>query len=151
MILGPVLADLRYAARTLAHSPGFTVIAALTLALGIGANAAIFSVVDAVLLRPLPYRDPDRLALVRRRRWAGIPGWDLRLRLSGMGRSNHVFEAMSAFYGGSFNIASNGADPRRLSGLSVTSGFFRILGVRPAAGAASFPRRSASAGIASPW
>src|SRR5215475_3295753 len=108
--------DARYAARSLVANPGFTAIAVVTLALGIGANAAVFSVVDAAFLRPLPYRDPSRLVLILATNTAaGIPMMgtsppDYRE----WKQSNRTLESTAAFYGGTFNLTSPEGDPERL-------------------------------------
>src|SRR5262245_169655 len=127
--------DLRYAARTLRKSPGFTIVAALTLALGIGANTAIFSVVDAVMLRPLPYPEPSRLVElwgnVRRakveRRGASYPDFvDWR-------DQSRSFEAMAAFVDGDLTIAGTG-EPERITGEFVSQPYFDLLGMRAVLG-----------------
>jgi predicted permease len=132
--------DLRYAARTLRARPGFTVVAALTLALGIGANTAIFSVVDAVILRPLPYPEPARLVElwgnVKRakveRRGASYPDYaDWRGQSRG-------FEATAAFDSASFTLT--GVDePERLTGEYASQPYFDLLGVRAALGRTFLP------------
>lgn len=131
--------DVRYAFRTLIKNPGFTAVAVLTLGLGIGANAAIFSVIDAVLLQPLPFAEPERLLELtesREGRWSRSSFthanfWDVR-------DGNRTFEAMGALGGGSINLT--GKDyPERLSAAFVTADFFRALGVTPAAGRAFSP------------
>src|SRR5262249_15710962 len=128
-----LLQDLRYGARMLLKKPGFTLIAVLTLALGIGANTAIFSVVHALLLRPLPYRDSDRLVLLSdkprqgRRSTISYPNYsDWRERAQS-------FEAMASVRGESFNLT--GVDrPMQLRGRTVNWNFFQWLGVRPQIG-----------------
>jgi len=89
--------DLRFALRLFARSPGWTVIAVLSLALGIGANTAVFSLVDAVLLKPFPYRDAERLVLIRGSRsestTRGISGPDLK----DWREQNHTFEGLDSF------------------------------------------------------
>src|SRR5712692_3272440 len=127
--------DLRYAFRMLLRSPGFTAIAVLALALGIGANTAIFSVVNAVLLRPLPYREPDRLVQL----WCTEPAKGI----SRMGFAppdfrevrdqNQVFEQMAAFYFRNYTLMGT-AQPERLRGVIVSPNLFRLLGVMPALG-----------------
>jgi putative ABC transport system permease protein len=128
--------DFRYGTRMLLKQPGFTLIAVLTLSLGIGANTAIFSVVDAVLLRPLPYRDPDRLV----RLWStfesvGVPfsGSAMPDYLEWRDR-NQVFADLGAFYYGSFNLTGQDRDAEQVQGAYVTSNFFPMLGVAPAIG-----------------
>jgi len=125
-----LLQDLRYALRLLVRNPGFTAVAVLTLGLGIGANTAIFSVIKALLLLPLPYRDAGRVAFVL--------GWNVRedsmrfsvseadfLDLSGQ---SQAFEAMSAYRYWSANLA--GVDePERVQGYRVTANLFDLLGV----------------------
>jgi putative ABC transport system permease protein len=127
--------DLRYAIRTLTRSPGFTVVAALTIAIGVGANTAIFSIVDAVLLRPLPYPRAGELVLVSqndratRQTVAGVTPanfLDWRAR-------NRTFTAMSAFESTPL-ILSDGDHPERLDGAMVNANFFEVLEVKPAIG-----------------
>jgi putative ABC transport system permease protein len=125
--------DLRYGARMLAKNPGFTLIAVVTLALGIGANTAIFSVVNALLLRPLPYTEAERLALLAQRssdgerQGAPYPNFeDWRTRAQS-------FSGMAMSGPESFNLT--GVDnPRRLSGRRINWNFFALLGVQPQLG-----------------
>src|SRR5258706_16405441 len=98
--------DLRYGVHMLAKKPGFTVIAVLTLALGIGANSAIFSVVNSLLLHPLPYRDSERLAII----WTHSPGanveqdWPSPGQYSAIKANSSVFEDIALVGGSSFNV-----------------------------------------------
>ena len=130
-----ILADLRYGARAMGRNPAFSVIAVLTLALGIGANAAIFSVVRTVLLRPLPFPEPDRLVQVWESRldrgwnqssFTHANFWDVQ-------DMNRSFSAMGAITYGSINLAAKD-NPELLSVAYVTTGFLRALGVTPVAG-----------------
>jgi len=121
--------DLRYALRNLAKTPAFTAVALITLALGIGANTAIFSVVNVVLLRALPYADPDRLVvLLHKGRNPASHGNFMDWK-----RDNHVFENMAAAEGWSANLT--GVDkPQKLPGMRVTPEMFPTLGVAPLLG-----------------
>jgi predicted permease len=130
--------DVRYAARLLRKSPGFTIVAVLTLALGIGANTAIFSVVDAVLLRPLPYANPDRLIVV----WQSDPehmdtgGWFNTFdEFQAWHQGSRTFDGLAAFTwaSGGATINLNG-ERRHVAAMPVSADFFQILGVRPVAG-----------------
>lgn len=131
-----LLQDLRYAVRTLLRSPGFTVVAVLTLALGIGANTAIFSVVDGVLLRPAPFENMDRLVMVwetdrnsgTTREPASVPDY-LDFREHGT-----RFEELAAFMGTEVNLTPVESDPIRLAGLAVSHEFLPMTGVRPLLG-----------------
>jgi putative ABC transport system permease protein len=125
--------DLRYGARRLAQQPGFTLVAVLTLALGIGANTAIFSVVNAVLLQPLPFQEPGRLARIWRasaedeRGACSYPDFaDLRARQT-------VFERMAAWRGGDYALTGKG-EPVTLRGVVVTADLFPLLGAAPQLG-----------------
>ena len=121
--------DLRYSLRNLAKSPLFAAVALLTLALGIGANTAIFSVVNAVLLRALPYADPDRLVTFIREGHSGQSS----ANFLDWKRDNHVFENMGAVEGWSPNLT--GIDkPEQVSAMHITSDVFPVLGVKPILG-----------------
>lgn len=125
--------DLRVALRGLARSPGFAAVAVLTLALGIGANTAIFSVVDAVLLAPLPYPEPERLAVLvtwddEREDLAFSPATFLDLE-----RDARSLGRVAAWDTSSFTLTGDGP-AERLAGASVSAGFFAALGVTPALG-----------------
>jgi putative ABC transport system permease protein len=122
--------DLRYTARTLARAPGFTAVAILVLALGIGANTAVFSVTDYVLIRPLPFPSPDRLVKL----WETLPGYR-HMELSPVGyrdwrRMNRVFEDMGAITTQELNLIGQGA-PERIKGAFVTGNLLSVLGVQP--------------------
>ncbi|HKG92444.1 MAG TPA: ABC transporter permease [Gemmatimonadaceae bacterium] len=133
-----VLSDFRYALRTLRRSPGFAVVAVLTLALGIGATTAVFTVVNGVLLRPLPYADPDRLALV----WISGPattGPAPRLPLSAGVFTDarervRTFDGFAAFRSRSFALAENGEAAEQVRGAGASAGLFEVLGVKPRIG-----------------
>lgn len=127
--------DIRFGARKLRKNPGFTVVAVLTLALGIGANTAIFSAVNSVLLRPLPYQNPDELVMV----------WETAPKL-GFPRNNvapanfidwrdqnRVFAQIAAYGGNSVSLTGRG-EPERIEGMRVSAGLFPLLGVTPLLG-----------------
>jgi len=128
-----ILEDLRYSLRLLRRSPGFTIVAGFALALGIGANTAIFSVVNGVLLRPLPYPEPGRLMMVYETSrefnhssvaYPNFLDWQ---------RENHSFTDIAAFRGDDFNFTGSG-QPEHLSGEYVSAGFLSVLGVNPVLG-----------------
>src|SRR5882724_2477311 len=134
--------DLRYGARMLLKNPGFSLVAIVTLALGIGANTTIFSVINSLLLKPIPFPDADRLALVwqsqandpKDRNIVSAPNyWDWQ-------RENDVFEKMAILDSGGkgYNL-SGGGDPDRVSGVRVSAGFFDVLGVKPRLGRTFLP------------
>jgi putative ABC transport system permease protein len=129
------LADVRYGLRLLRKSPGFSAVAVLTLALGIGANTAIFSLIDALLIRPLPYANPDRVVMVWEDAWqAGFhrntpaPG-----NYNDWVRLNRSFSGIAATRGSAVNVTGDGA-PELIIGRGVTPNFFPVLGVSPVAG-----------------
>src|SRR5213082_3092216 len=127
--------DLTLALRQLRKSPGFTFVAVLTLALGIGANTAIFSIVNAVLLRPLPYPDADRIMVLSE---SSGPGQDYSVALPDYfdwRNENTVFEHLAATHKESRNLSGiPGRDPERVSCASVTRNFFNIIGLSPELG-----------------
>ena len=129
------LADVRYGLRLLRKAPGFTFIAIATLALGIGANTAIFSTVDAILIRALPYADADRIVMV----WedASAAGFPRNTPAPGnyhdWARLNRAFSGMAATRGASANITGDGV-PEQVIGRAVTPAFFDVLGVKPLVG-----------------
>ena len=132
-----LLADVHYSLRLLRKSPGFTAIAVATLALGIGANSAIFSAVDTVLIRPLPYSDPDRIVLV----WEDASAAGFARNTPAPGnyvewvRMNRAFAGVAATRGASVSVTGDGP-PEQILGRRVTKNFFEVLGVRPAIGRA---------------
>src|SRR5437773_3842377 len=130
-----MLDDLCYAFRQLIRNPAFSAVAILTLALGIGANTAIFSIVDAVLLRPLPYPDADRIMVLNE---SSGPGQDYSVALPdyfNWQKDNPVFEHLAATHKESRNLSGiAGRDPERISCASVTRNFFNIIGLPPQIG-----------------
>jgi putative ABC transport system permease protein len=143
-MMGRLLQDLRYGLRTLLQRPGFTVVAALTLALGIGANTAIFSVINGVLLRPLPYKDPARLVMI----------WEANNQRSNIhvshpnfidwreqSRSFEYISACTGKWGGPITV-TGGNEPDRAYAVQVYSDFFTVLGVAPIVGRAFSPEEN---------
>ncbi|MEJ7709993.1 MAG: ABC transporter permease [Pyrinomonadaceae bacterium] len=127
--------DLRYGVRMLIRKPGLTLVAVVTLALGIGANTTIFSFVNGVLLRPLPYPEQERLAVI----WETVP----ERGVTSMGASllnfldwrerNRVFEDMGLWFGAYLSLTGDG-EPEQLTGARVSHGVFEILRVSPVLG-----------------
>ena len=133
-----LLQDLRYGIRLLFKHPGFTAIAVLTLALGIGANTAIFSVVNAVVLRPLPFEDPERII----RMWGKFSQGDHAATsppdFLDYRAQNSMFEEFAAMRSSSYNLTGD-AEPERIIAADVTTNFFRALGIKPVQGRAFSP------------
>jgi putative ABC transport system permease protein len=126
--------DLRYAGRTLARAPGFVVASVLIVAFGVGANTAAFSVADFVLVRPLPFPEPDRLVRI----WSRTPGY-AEMELSppnyrDMAAMNATMENMAAYWSTATNLVFAGAEPERVEIADVTTDLFEVLGVAPLRG-----------------
>src|ERR1041385_1830696 len=134
-VAGDLMQDVRFAFRMLRKNPGFTAVALIALALGIGANSAIFSVVNSVLLRPLPYKDPDQLVLV----WEDSSGHGFPndtptpANFADWRDQNQVFSGLAAPSLTSFHLTNSG-DPERLVGRRASGNLFTILGVAPQLG-----------------
>src|SRR5437773_10363459 len=127
------LQDLRYAGRTLANSPGFAAVALLTLALGIGANTAIFSFVDGLLLKPLPYKNADRIVRVLEKPPRAERNGISTLNFPGWQKDNQVFDFMAAQSGGGATLTGV-SDPVQLRGARVSAHYFDIFGIQAALG-----------------
>jgi hypothetical protein len=127
--------DIRFAIRQLWKAPGFTLIAVFTLALGIGANTSIFSVVHAVLLRPLPYPEPDRIAIVFQTSQE-MPEISLSfLDYLDVRRDNTVLAHLAVTRRESYNLSGlEGREPEQISGALATASFFDVIGVKPQLG-----------------
>src|ERR1700683_2307529 len=134
------LQDLRYAIRTLRRSPGLTLVIVLSLAIGIGANTAIFSVVNALLLKPLPYPNPDRLAVL----WLRSPGlgipqdWPSPGEFIDIQTQNRVFGEMAISHGSSMTLTGRD-QPERVQVLRTSSPLFQMLGAKPLMGRLLLP------------
>jgi putative ABC transport system permease protein len=129
-----LIKDIRYGLRGLWKRPGFTVVALFTLALGIGANTAIFSLINAVLIRPLPFPEPDRLVWT----WGNIRNGGNRASVAPLDyldyrHENHTFDHFAAMTSASANLTGSG-EPERLAASAVTGNFFQALGVQPVLG-----------------
>jgi predicted permease len=130
-----ILQDLRHAVRTLRRSPGFTIAAVLSLAIGIGANTAVFSVTYALLIRPLPYANADRLVIL----WNRSPGlnigedWFSTAQYFDIKNGHHGFDALAIAVGANYNMTGQG-EPERIGVIRVSSNLLPMLGASPAAG-----------------
>src|SRR5580704_2067563 len=128
-VFADLFQDLRYALRMLRKSPGFTAIAVLTLTLGIGANTAIFSVVNGVLLQPLPFPDPGRVMILHRDQFSSIPS----LEYLDLQTQNQSFDPIALCRRDSFSLTGSG-DAERIPVRMISANFFSILGMQPLAG-----------------
>ncbi|HEX8687658.1 MAG TPA: ABC transporter permease, partial [Pyrinomonadaceae bacterium] len=134
VMIETLLQDVRYGARVLAKNKGFTAVAVLTLALGIGANTAIFSVVNELLLRPLPYKDAERIVMLWERTPQGTnQNPTSRANFRGWREQSTAFEGVAAFYDRSFALTGDG-EPEEVSVQLATPELFRVLGVEPILG-----------------
>jgi predicted permease len=136
--LESILQDLRYIFRMLRRDSGFTTFAVLIVGLGIGASATVFSVVDAILLRPLPFHEPERLVWIANHDTSGLSGQTTQVgHLLDFRERNQSFSDVAgyfAFYGVGDNLLSGQGEPERLSGVPVSENFFQVLGVQPQIG-----------------
>ena len=133
--------DLRYGARMLMKKPGFTLIAVLTLALGIGANSAIFSVVNALLLKSLPFKEPERIVMLWNKGPAAAGGDRVPLAVADLfdlRAQNHSFAEIAAFQYNNYTV-TGGDTPDWVRGANVTANFFAVLGVQPQLGRTFLP------------
>jgi len=136
--MGALLQDLRYGLRVLAKNPGFVAVAVLTLALGIGANAALFSVISGVLLEPLPYPEPDRLVALYSRDANYMQSSVAYLNFLDWVRDNRSFSALAAYRGDDYTLTGTG-EPERVPAEMISANFFPLLGVRLVVGRTFFP------------
>src|SRR5688500_6252317 len=137
------MADLRFVLRVLARTPGFTITVVLALAVGIGASTAIFSLVNGVLLRPLPYQEPERLVMVWQdytSRGGPVDEWASPANVRDWRAQAGVFQSLSALGGWNASAAFDGGAPEALRGEQVTYDYFTTLGLTPAAGRWFEPR-----------
>src|SRR5262245_3429165 len=132
-MIGTIAQDVRYGARMLLKQPGFTLIATLTLALGIGANSAIFSFVNAVLLRPLPLREPEQLVKIWENKPDMIQGTASIPNLKDWREQNDVFSGIAAYQFANFSLPGR-EYPERLFGVTASTNFFDVVGVAPQIG-----------------
>jgi putative ABC transport system permease protein len=142
-MMGRAIQDVKYGLRVLGKSPSFTVMAVLVLGLGIGANTAIFSVVNAVLLRPLPFADPERLVYVWHvpppKSFPGMTTFSVSAaNYIDWRRENHVFERMAIYSAASMNL-TGGGKPEYVRSATVSSDFFSVLGATPVLGRTFLP------------
>src|SRR4051812_25141449 len=139
--------DLRYSFRTLRRNPGFAVFAILIAGLGVGASATVFSVVNTLLLRPLPFERPSELVWIANRDLPGLSGQTTQvgylLALRERTRTLSAVAGYFAFYGVSDNLLRGRGEPERLSGVPVSENFFDVLGVKPLLGRAFNSQESA--------
>jgi len=145
--MNTLLQDLRYGIRSLLKRPGFTFIAVLTLALGIGANSAIFSVVNAVLLRPLPYQEANRLALLTRfdpQRTTPSTSYSIP-KFNAIRDQSQAFESIAAVADDSFNLTGRDA-PEQIHGARVSGDLFHVLAVKPYLGRSFLPEEDRAGG-----
>lgn len=145
--MGNFLADLRHSIRVLLNSPGFTTIAVAALALGIGANTAIFSVVNTVLLQPLPYSEPDRIMRVERSYPQGVGPSSSIPKFMAWKKYNHVFADMTIYDSQSLGLNLGVGDhPDQVQGMHVSREYFPVFGVTPALGRAFLPEEDLPGG-----
>ncbi|HEX4605244.1 MAG TPA: ABC transporter permease, partial [Candidatus Angelobacter sp.] len=129
--MSTLVRDLKYALRAFAKSPGFTLAAVLSLAIGIGANTAIFSITSALLLHPLPYKDADRLVIL----WNTSPGlgitrdWFSTAQYFDIKNGHHGFEQIALAIGGNYNLTGDG-EPERVGIVRVTSNLLPMIGAK---------------------
>ncbi len=134
-----LLQDLRYSLRQLTKKPGFTVIAVLTLALGVGATAAMFSLIDAVVLRPFPYHDINRIVVVRTNDPSGtqhVSSWPAYLEMRTLNRTFHALAGYEDYWG---MTLSTGEQSRYLQVTQGSDNFFDVFGVQPILGRTFLP------------
>ncbi|MET0164984.1 MAG: ABC transporter permease, partial [Vicinamibacterales bacterium] len=136
--MSSLLRDVRHSVRALRQSPGFTAVAVLTLAIGIGANTAIFSFVDAMLLKPLPDPDADRIVRVMEKPPRGERNGISTLNFLDWQRDNTVFDFMSAQTGDAVTL-TGGSEPVQIRGGLVSAGYFKVFGAEPALGRTFLP------------
>ncbi|MBR9991156.1 MAG: ABC transporter permease, partial [Gemmatimonadetes bacterium] len=133
-VMDELRTDVRQAARSLRRTPLFTVIAVLTLALGVGANTAMFGLVNATLLRPLPYSDPDRLVTLYQERETGVPFRWSPPEYAALRSTLTSLTDVAAWYGDDVNLTASGSDPERARVELISSSYLPLLGVTPVSG-----------------
>src|SRR5256714_8285702 len=135
------MTDIRYAFRQLRKSPGFTAVAVIAIGLGVGANTWIFSLVNGVLLRPLPFPDAERIVYFEGKNpSSGITESNVSyLDFTDWSQQTDLFASTAAYWTGTANFGADGTEPERVPRAGVTTGFFSVLGVQPVLGRTFVP------------